>query len=166
MSQPCFGAGDDLIFWTLIYPEKDKDDSKQDSVRTWFSDSDRFPLVVRQSDLSDPSVFPGTSVWHFGYHRGGWIKRITGPEQSNPWGRLGRLFFSYPLPFEVHGDLARGDEGAYRSITSPFHRLLKEKSKGGEMYFAPEKREQLIVDGISLWHIQCRCVRAARCQEC
>ena len=148
MSQPRFGADDNLIFWTLIYPEKDKDDSKQDLVRMWFSDSDGLPLVVRQSDLSDPSGFPGTSCWHFGYHRGGWIKRITGPEQSNPWGRLGRLFFSYPLPFEVHGDLARGDEGTYLSITSPFHRLLKEKSKGSETYFAPEKREQLIVGGI------------------
>lgn len=147
ISQPRFQPDDDLVFWTLIYPEKDSDDSKQDLVRMWFSDLDGLPLTVRQTDLIDKAFLPGTSVWHFGYHRGGWIKRITGPEQSNPWGRLGRLFFSYPLPFEVHGDLARGDEGKYRSITSPFHRLLKEKSKG-ETYFAPEKREQLIVDGI------------------
>jgi hypothetical protein len=51
------------------------------------------------------------------------------------------------LPFEVQGDLARTDEGQYRTISSPFHRLLKEKNKGKVTYFVPEKRECLIVDG-------------------
>jgi hypothetical protein len=147
MTKPRFDAGNDDVFWTLIYPEKDTDDSKQDLVRMWFADGDGLPLKVRQKDLIEPAAFPGTSVWHFGYHRGGWIKRIAGPSQSNPWGRLGRLFFSYPLPFEVQGDLARTDEGQYRTITSPFHRLLKEKAKGKVTYFVPEKRESLIVDG-------------------
>jgi hypothetical protein len=148
MTQPRFDVGRENIFWTLIYPEKDTDDSKQDLIRMWFADADGLPLMVRQTDLIEPSVFPGTSVWHFGYHRGGWIKRIAGPTQTNPWGRLGRLFFSYPLPFEVHGDLARTDEGKYRTISSPFHRLLKEKTKGKVTYFVPEKRERLIVDGV------------------
>jgi len=147
MTRPRFDAEGDDVFWTLIYPEKDTDDSKQDLVRMWFADAAGLPLVVRQADLIDPTAFPGTSVWHFGYHRGGWIKKIAGPSQSNPWGRLGRLFFSYPLPFEVHGDLARTDEGRYRTITSPFHRLLKEKAKGKVTYFMPEKREKLMVDG-------------------
>src|SRR5258708_2903433 len=84
MTQPRFNS-DGLVFWTLIYPEKDKDDSKQDLVRMWFSDSDGLPLLVKRTDLAEQSAFPGTSVWHFGYHRGGWIKRITGPSQSNPW---------------------------------------------------------------------------------
>jgi hypothetical protein len=147
MTQPRFNEGDDDVFWTLIYPEKDTDDSKQDLVRMWFADEDGLPLVVRQTDLVEPSAFPGTSTWHFGYHRGGWIKTIAGPSQSNPWGRLGRLFFSYPLPFEVRGELARTDDGTFRTITSPFHRLLKEKTKGKVTYYVPEKREQLIVDG-------------------
>src|SRR5207247_7550034 len=65
MSQPRFSADDNLVFWTLIYPEKDKDDSKQDLVRMWLSESDGLPLTVRQNDLIEPPAFPGTSVWQF-----------------------------------------------------------------------------------------------------
>lgn len=146
MSSPRFLSEGDA-FWTLVYPEKDLDDSKQDLIRMWFADDDGLPLVVRRKDLTAGVEFPGTVVRHFGYHRGGWIKKIAGPAQSNPWGRLGRLFFSYPLPFEVRGDLARADDGKFRTISSPAHRLLKERTKEKVTYFVPEKREELIVEG-------------------
>ena len=54
-----------------------------------------------------------------GKNRGGWIKRIAGPEQSNPWGRLTRLFFSYPLPFEIRGAFARTDTETGRRNIDP-----------------------------------------------
>lgn len=150
MTQPRLGASTDEVYWTLVYPEKDQADSKQELIRMWFAEADRSPLVVRLSDLPAEiqPAFPGTSIWHFGFQRGGWIKRITGPEQTNPWGRLGRLFFSYPLPFEIHGALARGDDGKYRRrITSPYHRLVEATEKKKVDYFVPEKREQLLVEG-------------------
>ncbi len=122
----------------------------------WFADADGLPLVVQFSDLPDDlqRALPGTSVWHFGFQRGGWIKRIAGPEQTNPWGRLGRLFFSYPVPFEIHGALARGDDGKYRRrITSPYYRLVEAGDKKKVDYSAPEKREQLLVEGTAYGYL-------------
>jgi hypothetical protein len=154
MTQPRWGGTND-IYWTLVFPEKSATKSKQELTRMWFADVDDLPLTVKVTDLPSEvrTAFPGTSIWHFGYHRGGWIKKIAGSDQTNPWGRLGRLFFSYPLPFVVGGEYARGDNSKYnRTITSPFHRLVDAWEKKKLEYFAPEKREQLLVDGSEYGH--------------
>src|SRR5439155_9250782 len=93
----------------------------------------------------------GTSIWHFGYNRGGWIKRIAGPEQSNPWGRLTRLFFSYPLPFEIRGAFARTDtETGRRSVKGAFYRILDQSADPEVVeYRSGEKSERLTVESQS-----------------
>jgi hypothetical protein len=148
-SQPRFGSDPDRFFWTLIFPERSHGDSKQELVRYWFCDEDDLPYVGRLADVPALShVLPGTAVWHFGYSRGDWIKPITGPEQTNPWGRLGRLFFSYPLPFDVRGELARTDTAAkQRRLKGAFFRLLDEKDD--VEYRSGEKSASLIIGGTS-----------------
>lgn len=136
------------FFWTLIFPERSQDESKQPITRRWFADQDGLPFIAAIADFPELSdLLPGTSVYHFGYMRGDWISRIVGPSQNNPWGRLGRLFFSYPLPFEIHGEFARADDGQRRTIKGAYFRLL-ENSAGVE-YRTGEKSETLIVDNQS-----------------
>jgi len=102
VTQPRFETVTDEFYWTLIFPEQEAEESKQSLIRKWFAEDDGLPLRGSLADFRELiDLLPGTSLWHFGYNRGGWIKPITGPAQSNPWGRLGRLFFSYPLPFGI-----------------------------------------------------------------
>lgn len=152
ITQPRFETIEDEFYWTIIFLEKESEDSKQSLIRKWFADEDGLPLVGSVSDFEElPDILPGTSLWHFGYNRGGWIKKITGPAQSNPWGRLGRLFFSYPLPFEIHGELARTDsKTGQRNIKGAYFRLLdKSGDKSAVEYYSSEKSENLIVEGVS-----------------
>ncbi|MBI3401077.1 MAG: hypothetical protein HY048_06625 [Acidobacteria bacterium] len=123
-------AGSDEFCWTLVVPERAKGDSKQELVRHWFCEPDGLPFRESLTDFpSLASFLPGTAIWHFGYSRGGWIKPIAGPEQTNPWGRLGRLFFSYPLPFSVRGRLARTDSSSgQRLLKGAFFRLIESES--------------------------------------
>jgi hypothetical protein len=150
ISQPRFGEVPEEFYWTLIFTESEPEESKQSVIRRWFSASDGLPLVGRIEDFPKlREVLPGTSVYHFGYNRGGWIKRIAGPDQTNPWGRLGRLFFSYPLPFEVRGEFARTDSpNPKRTIKGAFYRIVERSDESnGIQYRSGEKRERLIVDG-------------------
>jgi hypothetical protein len=154
ITQPRFETITDEFYWTLIFLEQEAEASKQSLVRKWFADEDGLPLVGSLADFEELiDILPGTSLWHFGYNRGGWIKRITGPAQSNPWGRLGRLFFSYPLPFEIYGDLARTDSKTgtgRRNIKGAYFRLLeKSDDKPNVEYRSGEKSENLIVEGAS-----------------
>lgn len=144
LTQPRCETREDF-YWTLIFPEHSTDDSKQPVTRRWFSDLDGLPFTARQSDFPELTAFlPGTSAYHFGYMRGDWINKVVGPAQNNPWGRLGRLFFSYPLPFEIQGELARADEGHKRTIRGAYFRLI-ENEKIVE-YRTGEKSETLVVD--------------------
>lgn len=133
--------------WTLICPEVDPEDSKQQVSRRWFSTDDKLPLVGTLDDF--PILrerIPGTSIWHFGYNRGGWIKRISGPDQTNPWGRLGRLFFSYPLPFDIRGEFARTDTtSGRRSVKGAYYRIAELAAT--DVTKLGEKSEALIVEG-------------------
>lgn len=157
LTQPRFTDDQDEFYWTLVVPEKESGASKQALIRKWFADADDLPLIASLADFPElVSWLPGTSLWHFGYNRGGWINRIVGPEQKNPWGRLGRLFFSYPLPFEIRGVFARSDaEDGRRNIKGAFFRLLEkegdtlanDKSRKYLEYRSPEKSETLEVDG-------------------
>ena len=152
VTQPRFNSVPDEFYWTLIFPEREQQQSKQDVVRKWFCDADQLPLVGSVEDFPELApVFPGTSIWHFGYNRGGWIKRIAGPEQSNPWGRLTRLFFSYPLPFEIRGAFARTDtETGRRTIKGAFYRILDQSADPQVVeYRSGEKSERLTVEGQS-----------------
>src|SRR5256886_11105823 len=109
-------------------------------------------FIVSLKDFSElATLFPGISIWHFGYNRGGWIKRIAGPEQSNPWGRLTRLFFSYPLPFEIRGVFARTDtETGRRTIKTTFYRIADQATDPDVVeYRSGEKSERLTVEGQS-----------------
>lgn len=144
-------TGDKSKFsWTLIVSEQEKEQSKQQLVRKWFCDEEGLPFF---EDLRDfPMLvdsFPGTAIWHFGFNRGGWINRISGPGQANPWGRMGRLLFSYPLPFELNGAIARTDSpNGKRTIEGAFFRLLKlHKQKKDIDYFSGQISEALIVEG-------------------
>ena len=151
ITQPRFGQQSDQCYWTLIYPEPESEASKQELLRKWFADDDKLPLVLSLSDFPEVRSFlPGTGVWHFGYHRGGWIKRIAGPEQTNPWGRLSRLFFSYPLPFDIKGKFARTDtESGTRTLKGSFFRLMEKKDDQEEIELPPsEKSDSLIVNGV------------------
>lgn len=155
---PRAGSMSDL-FWTLIVIEKDPEDSKQALVRKWFAEADGFPMIGLLSDQPAlKGALPGTIVYHFGYHRSQWIKRITGPEQSSPWGRLGRMFFSYPLPFRVVGVMARGDEGTQREIVGAYYRLVRQLQKPANdravEYRRPVTQEQLVVEGVAYGHFQ------------
>src|SRR5438876_6669099 len=147
---PRFNGAVNEFYWTLIFPEREQAESKQDVIRKWFCDADQLPLVGSVEDFPElTSIFPGTSIWHFGYNRGGWIKRIAGPEQSNPWGRLTRLFFSYPLPFEIRGAFARTDsDTGQRTSKAAFYRIV-EQSADPEVveYRSGEKSERLNVGG-------------------
>ena len=149
MSSPRTTPPSDEFFWTLVFPESEPEESKQSVIRRWFSTRDGLPLAARIADLPKlADGFPGTSIWQFGYNRGGWIKRISGPEQTNPWGRLGRLFFSYPLPFEVRGEFARADTKAgRRSVKGAFFRVVEKSDESKDIeYRSGEKRERLIVE--------------------
>ena len=149
ITQPRFGNSPDECYWTLIYPEPEHEASKQELIRVWFAAEDGLPLILNLNDVPEMRPYlPGTSVWHFGYYRGGWIKRISGPEQSNPWGRLGRLLFSYPLPATIEGKFARTDtENGRRTLTGAFYRMASDPER---LEFAPaEKSEKLIVEGNS-----------------
>jgi hypothetical protein len=149
ITQPRFEGTRSEFYWTLIFPEREQVESKQDVVRRWFCDVDQLPLVGLVSQYPGlDSIFPGTSIWHFGYNRGGWIKRIAGPEQTNPWGRLTRLFFSYPLPFEIRGALARTDtETGRRTVKGAFYRILDQSADTKVVeYRSGEKSERLTVE--------------------
>ena len=150
ITQPRFETIADEFYWTLIFPEQETEESKQSIIRKWFADEDGLPLKGSLADFKElVDALPGTSLWHFGYNRGGWIKPITGPAQSGPWGRLGRLFFSYPLPFGITGEFARTDtKTGYRNIKGAYFRLL-EKSNDKEVieHISGEKSEKLIVGG-------------------
>jgi hypothetical protein len=152
VSQPRFNGSTREFYWTLIFPEREQVESKQDVIRKWFCDVDELPLVGSVEDFPELAmVLPGTSIWHFGYNRGGWIKRIAGPEQSNPWGRLTRLFFSYPLPFEIRGAFARTDtETGRRTVKGAFYRILDQSADPEVVeYRSGEKSERLTVEGQS-----------------
>jgi hypothetical protein len=135
--------------WTLIFPEQEPEDSKQQLIRRWFCADDNLPLIGPVADFAAlRDKLPGTLVWHFGYNRGGWIKRIAGSEQTNPWGRLGRLFFSYPLPFEIRGEFARTDTATgHRTVKGAFYRISELPKE--DVVRLGEKAENLIVEGQS-----------------
>src|SRR2546430_15816220 len=106
-------------------------------------------FIVSLKDFSElATLFPGISIWHFGYNRGGWIKGIAGPKQSNPWGRLTRLFFSYPLPFEIRGAFARTDtESGRRTVKAAFYRIVDQSADPAVVeYRSGEKSERLTVE--------------------
>jgi hypothetical protein len=157
LTQPRFSDERREFYWTLIVPEREDAASKQSLIRRWFADQDELPLVASLDEFPGLKPWlPGTSIYHFGYNRGGWINRIAGPEQKSPWGRLGRLFFSYPLPFEIRGKFARTDsEDGRRNIKGAFFRLLEkvgeklptDKQRSYIEYPSPEKSEVLEVDG-------------------
>ena len=151
ISQPRFEGNGDKCYWTLVYPEPESEASKQELLRRWFADHDRLPFILELDEFPElRNYFPGTSIYHFGYHRGGWIKRIAGPEQSNPWGRLSRLFFSYPLPFDVKGKYARTDmENGVRTLKGSFFRLMDKQGNLNEIELPPsEKSGSLIINGV------------------
>lgn len=152
LTKPRFGSINNEFYWTLIFPESEGETSKQSYVRKWFCSADGFPLIDNQDSV--PSIshfFPGTSIWHFGYTRGSWLKTAVGTHQDTPAGRLGRLFFSYPLPFEIRGELARGDTPmGVRTIKGAYYRLLEDRSGDAAVveYRSGEKSETLRVEGI------------------
>ena len=151
LTQPRFEQSADEFYWTLIFPEPEGEASKQSLVRKWFCCSDRLPLRGNLTDFPElTKIFPGTSIWHFGYIRGDWLKSAVGTHQDSPAARLGRLFFSYPLPFEIHGELARADTGAgVRNVKGAYFRLLEDRSGTEKIveYRTGEKSETLIVNG-------------------
>jgi len=153
VSQPRFDSGNKEFSWTLIFPEPEGEASKQSLVRKWFADSDGYPLRAPTQEFPSLALaLPGTSIWHFGYTRGSWLKTAVGTHQDTPAGRFGRLFFSYPLPFEIRGEFARGDTSSgMRTVKGAYFRLLEDKSRGDEVveYRSGEKSEMLIVDGES-----------------
>jgi hypothetical protein len=152
LTSPRFGKSLDEFFWTLIFPEAQEGPSKQSVVRKWFCSGDGLPLADNKDVLPMlTSSFPGTSVWHFGYVRGTWLKTAAGAHQDTPAARLGRLFFSFPLPCEIRGELARGDTptGA-RTVKGAYYRLLEERPGKNRVveYRTGEKSETLYVDGV------------------
>ena len=150
ITQPRIGGSPDEFYWTLIFPDAETRASKQAYVIKWFAAQDGQPLVGKKSDFPAlTSLLPGTSLWHFGYDRGNWIKTAVGTHQDTPAGRFGRLFFSYPLPFQIRGEFARGEtESGTRTIKGAFFRLMEERSgnKNAVEYRTGEKSEQLIID--------------------
>ena len=150
ISQPRADAEEDTFYWTLIVPESELEESKQAVVRRWFSTPDGLPLASRISDFPKlPQWLPGTLVWHYGYNRGGWVKRISGSGQENPWGRLTRLFFSYPLPFVIRGQFARADtKEGNRTVKGAFYRLFGTPDEREKIaYRSGEMCQRLSVDG-------------------
>lgn len=158
VTQPRAGSSSDF-FWTLIVIEKDPEESKQALVRKWFAESDSLPLIGMLAD--QPSLsgkLPGTIVYHFGYHKSNWIKRIAGSEQSSPWGRLGRMFFSYPLSFRVAGEMAGTDNRPHRDLVGAYYRLVAQTHKAPKDSAVevrlPVTREQLVVEGTAYGQFQ------------
>ncbi len=151
LTAPRFDGAKDEFFWTLIFPEAEDGPSKQSVVRKWFCASDDLPMVGKKYTLPTlASAFPGTSIWHFGYVRGSWLKTAAGAHQDTPAARLGRLFFSYPLPCEIRGELARGDTTTgSRTVKGAYYRLVEEKSGKNQVveYRTGEKSETLRVEG-------------------
>ncbi len=151
VTQPRSGNAPGEFYWTLIFPEAERDESKQSFVFRWFADKTGLPLTDQVSNypaLSD--ALPGTSIWHFGYDRGDWVKTAVGTHQDTPAGRMGRLLFSYPLPFRIQGELARGEtETGSRTVRGAFFRLIDDRvgSKNAVEYRTGEKSEELIVAG-------------------
>lgn len=151
VTQPRAGNSLEDFYWTLIFPEAEHDESKQSVIFRWFADEDGLPLTDQVSNypaLKD--ALPGTSIWHFGYDRGDWVKTAVGTHQDTPAGRLGRLLFSYPLPFRIQGQLARGEtETGSRTVKGAFFRLIDDRvgSKNAVEYRTGEKSEELIVAG-------------------
>lgn len=129
VSQPRFDSGNQEFFWTLIFPEPEGEASKQSIVRKWFADEDGYPMSAPiQAFPSLALALPGASIWHFGYNRGDWLKTAVGIHQDTPAGRFGRLFLSYPLPFEIRGEFARGDTSSgIRTVKGAYFRLLEDK---------------------------------------
>lgn len=79
VTQPRSGKALEDFYWTLIFPEAEPTESKQSVVFRWFADQDGLPLTDQVSNypaLSD--ALPGTSIWHFGYDRGDWVKTAVG----------------------------------------------------------------------------------------
>jgi hypothetical protein len=158
LTQPRSASASDF-FWTLIVIEKEPGDSKQSLVRKWFAETDGLPLIGKTADQPGlAGKLPGTVVCHFGYHRSNWIKRIAGSEQSSPWGRLGRMFFSYPLSFRVAGEMAGTDNRPHRDLVGAYYRLVAQMHKaprdGPVEFRIPVTREQLVVEGIAYGQIQ------------
>lgn len=146
VTQPRFGVVADEFYWTLIFPERSAGPSKQPYILKWFSSEDGLPLTGRLADFPELArSLPGTSLWHFGYERGDWAKSAVGAHQDTPLARLGRLLFSYPLPFRLKGDLARRDDSdRARTIRGAYYRLFSDD----RVYKTGEKSETLIVDGV------------------
>lgn len=153
VTQPRSGGVPGQFHWTLIFPEAEANESKQSIVFRWFAEQDGLPLtsqIARFQALQ--GTLPGTSVWHFGYDRGDWVKTAVGTHQDTPAGRLGRLLFSYPLPFRIQGELARGEtDTGSRTVKGAFFRLVddREGSPRHVEYRTGEKSEELIVDGVA-----------------
>ena len=151
VTQPRSSDAPKDFYWTLIFPEVEHDESKQSFVFKWFADQDGLPLTDQVSNYAVLiDGLPGTSIWHFGYDRGDWVKTAVGTHQDTPAGRLGRLLFSYPLPFQIQGQLARGDtETGSRTVKGAFFRLIDDRasSKNIVEYRTGEKSEELIVAG-------------------
>jgi len=129
LTAPRFNSCEREFYWTLIFLEPEGEVSKQSMARKWFCSGDGLPLVDSLDAIPQIAhCFPGTSIWHFGYTRGPWLKTPAGTHQDTPAGRLGRLFFSYPLPFEIRGELARGDTPTgMRTIKGAYYRLLEDR---------------------------------------
>ena len=151
LTQPRFDSFDDRFYWTLIFPEPK---GKHLSNRLYGSGFVEAISSAYCSDIEYPCskrYFPGTSIWHFGYTRGSWLKTAARTHQDTPAGRLGRLFFSYPLPFEIRGELARSDTpSGMRTIKGAYFRLLEDRSGISDVinYRSGEKSETLIVEGL------------------
>lgn len=140
--------------WTVIYVEHEIEDSKQPAVRKWFSQDGMLPITTNKANCPEMDKYlPGTAIWHFGYDCDGWIQPLLSSRQNTPWGRLGRLLFSYPLPFRVSGEMARADgkKDGYRTLRGAFYRLRgreeRLEGKPENVYFGATKDETLIVDG-------------------
>ncbi len=151
VTQPRLATTPGEFYWTLVFPEQEASASKQSVVFKWFADKDGLPLVGQVSNYPELSdALPGMSVWHFGYDRGDWAKTAVGVHQDTPAGRLGRLLFSYPLPFRIRGELARGETNTgSRTVKGAFYRLIEDRTstKSPVEYRTGEMSEELIVAG-------------------
>lgn len=151
ITQPRFGKVDNEFYWTLIFPDQETGDSKQVYTLKWFAAEDGSPLVANTTEFPElADVLPGVSLWHFGYDRGNWVRTSVRTHQDSPAGRLGRLFFSYPLPFQIYGEFARGEtETGTRTVKGAFFRLAEDRTSGKAAveYRSGEKSEKLIVEG-------------------
>lgn len=153
LTAPRFESSNREFYWTLIFLEPESEKSKQSIVRKWFCSNDNLPLADSLDAVPEIAhYFPGTSIWHYGYNRGSWLKTPVGTHQDTPAGRLGRLFFSYPLPLEIRGELARGDTpNGVRTIKGACYRLLEERGEGNASvveYRTGEKSETLRLEGV------------------